>query len=131
MEKEGVTRVKMFLVITVAYLIFWGPLFFVTLVNWDWDWVDAKKSWAHDVALHVAFVHSFVNPLLFIILHQGCRRATLDLLCCNFSSPPEEDPLLSPTPGYQHSSERLEAAPSFDHDNLEQELEKPGSRSYM
>ena len=59
------------------------------------------------VSLHVAFVHSFVNPLLFVVLHKGCRwvkymtkclkpfkvdillqltrRATLDLLCCNFS----------------------------------------------
>ena len=39
------------------------------------------------VSLHVAFVHSFVNPLLFIVLHKGCRKATLDLLCCNFSPP--------------------------------------------
>ena len=87
MEKEGVARVKMFLVITVAYLIFWGPLFLVTLFNWSWEWVDAKKSMAHEVALHVAFVHSFANPLLFLVLHKGCRRATLDLLCCNFSPP--------------------------------------------
>ena len=53
LEKEGVTRVKMFFVITIAYLIFWGPLFFVTLINWDWDWVDAKKSWAHDVSFYL------------------------------------------------------------------------------
>lgn len=32
-EREGVQRVKMFLVITAAYLLFWGPLFFVTLVR--------------------------------------------------------------------------------------------------
>merc|ERR1712226_132296 len=81
----GVARVKMFLVITVAYLIFWGPLFLVTLVNWSWEWKDAKKSMSHEVSLHVAFVHSFVNPLLFVVLHKGCRRATIDLLCCNFS----------------------------------------------
>ena len=87
MEKEGVTRVKMFFVITVAYLIFWGPLFLVTLLNWDWDYEEAKQSMAHEVTLHVAFVHSFVNPLLFIVLHKGCRKATLDLLCCNFSLP--------------------------------------------
>lgn len=31
-EREGVHRVKMFLVITAAYAIFWGPLFFVVLV---------------------------------------------------------------------------------------------------
>jgi len=33
MEREGVQRVKMFLVITAAYLLFWGPLFVVTLVH--------------------------------------------------------------------------------------------------
>lgn len=33
MERDGVQRVKMFLVITAAYVLFWGPLFFVTLVN--------------------------------------------------------------------------------------------------
>lgn len=33
MEHEGVQRVKMFLVITSAYVLFWGPLFFVTLVH--------------------------------------------------------------------------------------------------
>lgn len=33
MEKEGVQRVKMFLIITAAYVLFWGPLFFVTLVH--------------------------------------------------------------------------------------------------
>ena len=49
MEQEGVARVKMFLVITVAYLIFWGPLFLVTLVNWSWEWKDAKKSMSHEV----------------------------------------------------------------------------------
>lgn len=33
MEQEGVQRVKMFLIITAAYVLFWGPLFFVTLVH--------------------------------------------------------------------------------------------------
>jgi hypothetical protein len=34
MEQEGIARVKMFMVITVAYLVFWGPLFLVTLFSW-------------------------------------------------------------------------------------------------
>ena len=33
LETEGISRVKMYLVITGAYLIFWGPLFIVTLAN--------------------------------------------------------------------------------------------------
>ena len=33
MEREGVERVKMFVVIVIAYLVFWGPLFLVTLAR--------------------------------------------------------------------------------------------------
>ena len=76
MEREGIERVKMFLVITIAYLIFWGPLFLVTIINWDWDFEEAKQSMAHEVTLHVAFVHSFVNPSLLMVLHKGIRQVT-------------------------------------------------------
>ena len=48
-EEEGIKHVKMFVIITLAYIIFWGPLFLVTLFNWSWEWVDAKKSMAHEV----------------------------------------------------------------------------------
>ena len=34
LEREGIARVKMFIVITIAYLIFWGPLFLVTLFSY-------------------------------------------------------------------------------------------------
>ena len=28
-NREGVARVKMFFIVTIAYLLFWGPLFLV------------------------------------------------------------------------------------------------------
>ena len=87
LEREGIARVKMFIVITVAYLIFWGPLFFVTLFS-DTDYKTENPSASHEVTLHVAFVHAFVNPTLFLVLHKRLRKATLDLLCCNFRSNP-------------------------------------------
>ncbi len=83
MEREGIQRVKMFIAITVAYLVFWGPLFLVTLFSYG-DYKTETPSTSHEVTLHVAFVHAFVNPTLFLVLHKGLRRATLDLLCCNF-----------------------------------------------
>ena len=52
MEKEGVARVKMLSIITGSYLIFWGPLFIVTVWNWNWSWVQAKNSIAHEVGRH-------------------------------------------------------------------------------
>lgn len=33
------------------------------------------------ITLHVAYVHSFVNPTLFLVLHRGLRSATLDICC--------------------------------------------------
>lgn len=79
MEREGIQRVKMFLAITVAYLVFWGPLFLVTLFSYT-DYKTDTPSASHEVTLHVAFVHAFVNPTLFLVLHKGLRRATLDLV---------------------------------------------------
>ena len=29
-NREGVARVKMFFIVTIAYLLFWGPLFLVS-----------------------------------------------------------------------------------------------------
>ena len=140
----------MFIVITIAYLIFWGPLFLVTLFSygdyktetpstrcdttwptkqppffrfylcpprkikftmpetvfprmpflrgihprmetlWERLWLTLVTTFdcptSHEVTLHVAFVHAFVNPTLFLVLHKGLRKATVDLLCCNFRS---------------------------------------------
>ncbi|XP_068082519.1 uncharacterized protein [Anabrus simplex] len=77
MEREGVQRVKMFVVITGAYVLFWGPLFFVTLVHSP----VLGNQMSYEITLHVAYVHAFVNPTLFLVLHRGLRQAALDLCC--------------------------------------------------
>ena len=50
-EEEGIKHVKMFVIITLAYIIFWGPLFMVTLINMSLDWKDAKSSVSHEVRI--------------------------------------------------------------------------------
>ena len=50
----------------------------VTLFNWDWDYEEAKQSMAHEVTLHVAFVHAFVNPSLLMVLHRRIRQVCVD-----------------------------------------------------
>ncbi|XP_047493574.1 uncharacterized protein LOC125042152 [Penaeus chinensis] len=82
MEREGVERVKMFVVVTVAYVVFWGPLFLVTLLTPS----GGKSGLSHEVTLHVAYVHAFVNPALFLALHKGLRKAVTDIMCCHCSS---------------------------------------------
>ena len=49
-EEEGMARVKMLSILTSSYLIFWGPLYLVTVWHWSWSWVQAKYSIAHEVA---------------------------------------------------------------------------------
>ncbi|XP_054262056.1 uncharacterized protein LOC128986011 isoform X2 [Macrosteles quadrilineatus] len=77
MEREGVQRVKMFLVIIAAYMLFWGPLFLVTLLQHP----ILGYPLGYEITLHVAYVHAFVNPSLFLVLHRGLRSAALDLCC--------------------------------------------------
>ena len=38
-----------FTIVTAAYLVFWGPLFLITLVHWRMDWTDARSSVTHQV----------------------------------------------------------------------------------
>ncbi|XP_076307824.1 uncharacterized protein LOC143223582 [Tachypleus tridentatus] len=78
LEREGLHRVKMFVVLLVAYVIFWGPLFAITLAQPGMD----TASLTYQVSLHVAFVHAFVNPTLLLMLNRELRQAASDLLCC-------------------------------------------------
>jgi len=82
LETDGITRVKMYMIITTAYLIFWAPLFMVTLVNYTSDWKQAKNSMAHEVSLHICFIHAFVNPLLFLVLKKELRQKAVEMICC-------------------------------------------------
>merc|ERR1719266_643771 len=86
-----------FTIVTAAYLVFWGPLFLVTLVHARMDWTDARSSVTHQVCLHVAFVHAAVNPLLFLMLQGSLRTAVLDFICCRLC-PLSTRPHI-PTPG--------------------------------
>ncbi|XP_014277065.1 uncharacterized protein [Halyomorpha halys] len=108
-EREGVQRVKMFLVITAAYVIFWGPLFFVTLVHHPL----IGNPLGYEITLHIAYVHAFVNPTLFLVLHRGLRSAVMELCCgCCFlmsgliGPPPPPEPLPPPPapPLYKHNA---------------------------
>ena len=74
LETEGISRVKMFIVITTAYLIFWGPLFLVTLGNYPSDWKQAKNSMAHEVAPFIIFLNTslcyrslFISALFMLL----------------------------------------------------------------
>ena len=77
----------MFLVITVAYLIFWGPLFLVTLFNWSWEWVDAKKSMAHEVKVlfsreNLRIKNKYIDTRWRCMWHSSTPLSTL---CCSSS----------------------------------------------
>ncbi|CAH0727929.1 unnamed protein product, partial [Brenthis ino] len=80
-EREGVRRVRMFLVITAAYVLFWGPLFIITLLHHPALTSHVAYELYFQITLHISYVHAAVNPLLFLALHRALRRATLQLCC--------------------------------------------------
>ncbi|XP_038210625.1 uncharacterized protein LOC119831381 [Zerene cesonia] len=80
-EREGVRRVRMFLVITAAYVLFWGPLFIITLLHHPSLTSHVAYELYFQITLHISYVHAAVNPLLFLALHRALRRAALQLCC--------------------------------------------------
>ncbi|XP_061709758.1 uncharacterized protein LOC133519711 isoform X4 [Cydia pomonella] len=80
-EREGVRRVRMFVVITAAYVLFWGPLFIVTLLHHPALTSHIAYEMYFQISLHISYVHAAVNPLLFMALHRALRRAALQLCC--------------------------------------------------
>ena len=60
--------------------MFWGPLFLETLFKWGWPWEEAKKSISHEVCLHIAFLHPFISPLLYILLDKETRLISMSCL---------------------------------------------------
>lgn len=43
--------------------------------------LPAMHSLVSQITLHVAYVHAFVNPTLFLVLHRGLRGAAMDVCC--------------------------------------------------
>ncbi|XP_015928823.1 uncharacterized protein [Parasteatoda tepidariorum] len=81
LEQEGIRRVKSFAIILAAYVLFWGPLFTLTLIQ------PGRPGYAitYEITLHVAFVHAFVNPTLLLMLHRDLRNVASDFPCCGSS----------------------------------------------
>ncbi|GFS69801.1 g_PROTEIN_RECEP_F1_2 domain-containing protein [Nephila pilipes] len=95
LEKEGIRRVKMFVVLLVAYVIFWGPLFIVILIQ---PGINGPSS-SYEMSLHVAFAHTFVNPTLILVLHKELRHASASASCCHsMCESQEQEPPYEPSP---------------------------------
>lgn len=78
MEEEGLQRIRMFVVIIIAYVAFWAPLSAVIIIKPMLDY----PPMTYQIAIHIAFMHSFVNPALLLGMHQGMRHAIKDIVCC-------------------------------------------------
>lgn len=83
MEKQGVARVRMFVILIVAYVLFWAPLSVVLIIKPMLDYPPI----AYQIAIHIAFVHSFINPTLLLAMHGGLREAIKTFVCCGYCAP--------------------------------------------
>ena len=90
-------QVRMLSIITGSYLIFWGPLFVVTVWHWSWGWEEAKKSLAHEVDLGVAqiFLQRFERNT-FPCLWCASNTVDISLIPRSASTYPTFTPLSIP-----------------------------------
>ncbi|XP_054163721.1 uncharacterized protein LOC128961500 [Oppia nitens] len=106
LENEGISRVKMFVIILIAYLLFWGPLYIITITQ-----PGLETSLTYEICLHVALTHCIVNPILFMVYsrgnsdsdpnnqesdRQGCCCKCMAYVCCSNADTPTTSPS-SPT----------------------------------
>ncbi|XP_028967028.1 uncharacterized protein LOC100903266 [Galendromus occidentalis] len=114
LEREGIRRVKMFVIMLVAYLIFWGPLFSVTLLQ-PINIAGLSNNLWYQISLHVAFVHSFVNPTLLLSLHGELRTAASGSCHTTRSESSEDSDYIRSThlPPYNDEAEPLHAKTSY------------------
>ena len=72
---------KMFDVITIAYLLFWGPLFLVTLVNWDWKVKRPKSQWhIRSLFMWLLFIHLLTLPYSWCCTRESDRSGDFTLI---------------------------------------------------
>ena len=86
LETDGITRVKMYMIITTAYLIFWAPLFMVStqqehkVYEYIFFWDRLLRGIVHILRRKKSKVRHFLKNLvwfckiLVIILKQFCTQ---------------------------------------------------------
>ena len=75
--RDGASKVRIFFAISFSYILFWGPLFTVTLANWSWEWKDAKNSISHEVMVHQSQSHHHCYLRLLSTLLLFTHSSTL------------------------------------------------------
>ncbi|XP_004689418.1 PREDICTED: sphingosine 1-phosphate receptor 4 [Condylura cristata] len=75
---------KTVLMILVAFVVCWGPLFGLLLADFSGSNVRAQEYLrGMDCILALAVLNSAVNPLIYSLRSQEVRRAVLVFLCCS------------------------------------------------
>ena len=55
--QEGVCRVRLLGALTSSYLLFWSPLFLVTVFSWGDTWDTGTESTPHQVTSRVIIIY--------------------------------------------------------------------------
>ncbi|XP_062815749.1 sphingosine 1-phosphate receptor 4 [Anolis carolinensis] len=81
-RKRSLRLLKTVVVILLAFLVCWIPLFILLLIDYAW----ANETWQlHKVfgwILTLAVINSFINPVIYSLGSKEVRKAVTDLLCC-------------------------------------------------
>jgi len=73
-------KIQMYWVVSCVHAACWVPLYCDTLIQWTSP--DQSTTISHEVSLHIGFLHSTINPLLYLLLDTRIRVTIFKMFCC-------------------------------------------------
>lgn len=81
-RKRSLALLKTVVTIVVAFLVCWGPLFVLLLVDFFCDSRKCVLLLSADFCITLAVLNSGINPVIYAFGSSDMRKAMAQLLCC-------------------------------------------------
>lgn len=81
-RKRSLALLKTVIIIVGVFMICWGPLFMLLLVDFFCASRQCALLFSADVCITVAVLNSCLNPIIYALGSSDMRKAIAELLCC-------------------------------------------------
>lgn len=81
-RKRSLDLLKTVITIVGVFLLCWGPLFLLLLVDFFCDSHQCALLFCADFCISLAVLNSGINPIIYTLGSSDMRRAITELLCC-------------------------------------------------
>ncbi|KAJ0032468.1 hypothetical protein NQD34_002549 [Periophthalmus magnuspinnatus] len=81
-RKRSIALLKTVVTIVGVFLLCWGPLFLLLLVDFFCESRQCALLFSADFCISLAVLNSGLNPIIYALGSSDMRRAMAELLCC-------------------------------------------------